>query len=379
MTPPAQTPDGDNWLLTPGPLTTASAVKRAMLHDLGSRDHAFIALTQRVRGALLRIANGNAAHTCVPLQGSGTFAVEALLGTLLPRNGRLLNLVNGAYGRRVTRICGLLGHQCRELVEAEDTPINPAQVDRALAADGAITHVHVVHCETTSGILNPLPAIAAVVARHGRALFVDAMSAFGALPVDMHTPALHAIAASSNKCLEGVPGISFVVSRTDALAAAAGNAHSLSLDLHDQWQVLERNGQWRFTPPVQCLLALDEALRDLEQEGGPAARLQRYQRNCSVLREGMAAMGFRAYLDAAVQAPIIVTFLLPQDPAFHFDTFYAGLNRRGYVIYPGKLTGRDTFRIGCIGRIDEGVMCGLLDAVREVLTDMGMKLPLGNK
>ena len=376
MSPTPQTPDGDPWLLTPGPLTTSSAVKRAMLHDLGSRDQAFITLTQRVRTGLLRIANGSAAHTCIPVQGSGTYAVEAMLGTLLPRDGRLLNLVNGAYGRRVSRICGLLGRQYMELSVAEDQPVDPAQMDRALAADARITHVHLVYCETTSGILNPLPEIATVVARHKRALLVDAMSAFGALPVDVGLPGIQAVAASSNKCLEGVAGLGFCVATTEALRAAVGNAHSLSLDLHDQWQALERNGQWRFTPPVQCLLALDQALNELEQEGGPSARLRRYGDNCAVLVAGMRALGFVPFLPADVQAPIIVTFLMPLDPAFRFELFYDGLHRRGFVIYPGKLTGRDTFRIGCIGRINESVMHGLLQAVREVLSEMGVRLPL---
>lgn len=297
------------------------------------------------------------------MQGSGTFVVEAMLGTLLPRTGRLLNLVNGAHGRRVGRICAMLGRQCQELSFAEDQRVDPMQVERALKADPKLSHVHLVYCETTSGILNPVAEIAAVAARYGRAL-----------PVDVTLPGVQAVAASANKCLEGVPGLGFCIATTAALQVAAGNAHSLSLDLHDQWQALEKNGQWRFTPPVQCLLALDQALTELAQDGGPDARLHRYAHNCTVLVEGMGALGFTPLLPAAVQAPIIVTFLTPADPLFRFESFYAGLNRCGYVIYPGKLTGRDTFRIGCIGRIDETVMRGLLQAVREVMAEMGLSL-----
>jgi 2-aminoethylphosphonate-pyruvate transaminase len=372
MRTPSRTPDGDPWLLTPGPLTTSTATKQAMLHDLGSREHEFIELTARVRAALCAIAGADAAHTCVPMQGSGTFAVEAMLGTLLPRGGRLLNLVNGAYGRRAARICALPGRACTSLDFPEDRPVDAAAVDRALAADPTITHVHLVYCETTSGILNPLADVAAVVAARGRALLVDAMSAFGALPLDVSSPGIEAVAASSNKCLEGVPGVAFCIARRDALAGAAGNAHALSLDLHDQWRGLEHNGQWRFTPPVQVLLALDRALAELHAEGGAAARRARYQRNCDLLLAGMTALGFRPFLDRAVQSPIIVTFLTPADPAFRFHAFHAGLRARGYVIYPGKLTGRDTFRIGCIGRVDESVFRGLLDAVKEVLAEMGV-------
>jgi 2-aminoethylphosphonate-pyruvate transaminase len=251
---------GDPWLLTPGPLTTSLSVKQAMLHDWGSRDQAFIDMTARVREKLTRMVASGGTHVCVPIQGSGTFAVEATIATLLPRDGKLLVLVNGAYGQRMVAICQYLGRACLALETAEDTPSDVAALDRALAADEGITHVAAIHCETTSGILNPVGEVAACVKRHGRSLIIDAMSALGALPLEDGNVPFDAVVASSNKCLEGVPGIGFAIVRTSVIEACKGNSHSLSLDLYEQWRGLEGNGQWRFTPPTHVLAALDRAV-----------------------------------------------------------------------------------------------------------------------
>jgi 2-aminoethylphosphonate-pyruvate transaminase len=366
-----QTPIRDPLLLTLGPLTTGAETKRAMLHDWGSRDTAFIAMTARVRRRLVEIAGGGDL-IAVPVQGSGTFAVEAALGTLVSRNGKVLVLINGSYGQRMARICQVMGRAHRTLETAEDVPVSPAAVDTALAADPAITHVAVVYCETTSGILNPVAEVAAVVQARGRRLLIDAMSAFGALPLDMATLPCDAVMASSNKCLEGVPGIGFVVARAAALAACGGHAHSLSLDLHDQWRYMERSGQWRFTPPTQVLAAFDRALDEFLAEGGVAGRGARYRSNCRILVDGLRAMGFETLLPEDLQAPIIVTVRTPADPRFHFETFYESLRRRGYVIYPGKLTVADSFRVGCIGRLGETEMRGALEAMQATLEEMGV-------
>ena len=361
----------DPLLLTPGPLTTADTTKRAMLHDWGSRDGEFIAMTRRVCRRLADAAGGGDL-VAVPLQGSGTFAVEAALGTFIPRNGKVLVLVNGAYGVRMARILTVMGRAHTVLETPEDVPPSPASVDATLAADPAITHVAMIHCETTSGILNPVAEVAAVVARRGRRLLLDAMSAFGALALDMSSLACDAAVASSNKCLEAVPGIGFVVTRPATLGACEGNAHSLSLDLHDQWRYLERSGQWRFTPPTHVLAALDHALGLFVAEGGVAGRGARYRNNCRVLIEGLRGLGFVTLLPDHLQAPIIVTVRTPADPRFHFETFYEALRQRGYVIYPGKLTVADSFRVGCIGRLGESEMRGVVDAMRAVLAEMGV-------
>ena len=344
-----------------------------MLRDWGSRDSDFIALNARVRARIVDIAGGGGSHVCVPIQGSGTFAVEAAVGTFVPRDGKLLVLVNGTYGRRIERMCAIMGRAHATLETPEDMPNDPAALETALAADAAITHVAAIHCETTSGILNPIEQIAAIVARRGRRLIIDAMSAFGAIELDARETPYDVLLASANKCLEGVPGIGFAVIRTDALAAAEDNAPSLSLDLHDQWRAMEGNGQWRFTPPTHVLAALGQALDEHAAEGGVAGRGARYRRNCDVLVAGMRALGFKTLLPDALQAPIIVTFHTPADPKYDFKTFYDHLHRRGFAIYPGKLTDADSFRIGCIGRVHEDDMRGVLGAIEEALGVMGVE------
>src|SRR5687768_169474 len=365
--------DRDPWLLTPRPPTTSGTVKRARLHDWGSRDRGFIGMNAAIRRRLVELAGAAATHVAVPVQGSGTFAVEAMIGTLVPRDGKLLILVNGAYGKRMARICDYYGRAHATYETAEDVPPDPAEVKRRLGSDPAITHVAAVHCETTSGILNPISEIAAVVAEAGRSLLVDAMSAFGALPVDVQSVPFDALAASSNKCLEGVPGMSFVLIRRSVLEKAAGNAPSLSLDLHDQWKGLEGNGQWRFTPPTHVIAAFHQALEEHAAEGGVEGRGRRYRENCRILVEGMRALGFETLLPDALQAPIIVTFRMPADPRFKFQEFYDRLSAKGYIIYPGKLTVADSFRIGCIGRLGAVEMRGALEAIRATLRELGVE------
>ena len=364
--------DRDPWLLTPGPLTTSVATKEAMLHDWGSRDEEFINTDERVRNRLLDIAEAVETHVCVPIQGSGTFTVEGTIGTLLPREGKALVLINGAYGKRIVRIIDYLGRDCVSLETPEDTPPSVSDLDKALVSDPTITHVLVVHCETTSGILNPIESIANTVASHGRRLLIDAMSAFGAIPLSAKTVPFDAVMASSNKCLEGVPGLGFAIIRREALEAAAGNPHSLSLDLHDQWVNMENTKQWRFTPPTHVIVALDKAIEQFDAEGGVAGRFARYSENCRILTEGMRELGFETLLPDNLQAPIIVTFKMPSDPAFDFSSFYDQVKDRGYVLYPGKLTVAPSFRIGCIGHLGADEIRHALKVVKDVLNNMGV-------
>lgn len=360
-------------LLTPGPLTTSDTVRQAMLRDWGSRDSAFIELTARVCRRLPALVGGAETHVCVPVQGSGTFAVEAALGTLLPRaGGRLLILINGAYGRRMARICDRIARPYVVCESPEDTPPDADRVAALLAEDPSIAHVAVVHCETTSGILNPVAAIADAVAAAGRRLIIDAMSTFGALPLDLRAVKADAVIASANKCLEGVPGIAFALVERDALAACDGNAPSLSLDLHDQHAYMDRTGQWRFTPPTHVLAALDRALDELAAEGGIAARGARYAANCRVLVEGLRALGFETFLPDALQAPVIVTVRMPADARFEFQRLYDLLNADGIVLYPGAVTREASFRIGCIGRVGADDMRRALTAIEAALGTMGV-------
>ncbi len=344
-----------------------------MLRDWGSRDSAFIEITSRIRQRLLALANGSSTHSCALVQGSGTFAVEATLTTLLSRpKGHALLLINGAYGRRIQKICEIAGIKHSVLETAEDTPPTANDVQQLLMEDNNISHVVLVHCETTSGILNPLNKIAAVVAKENKKLIIDAMSSFGALPVDLGEISAEAVIASANKCLEGVPGMGFALIENGALANAKGNASTLSLDLHDQTEYMDRTGQWRFTPPTHVVAALDKALDEHEKEGGTSGRGNRYSQNCRELITGLKDIGFDLFLEERLQAPIIVTVRMPSNPKFEFEELYKLMNEQGIVLYPGAVTREKSFRIGCIGQVYSEDIQRTLEAIRQVLSEMGL-------
>ncbi|MBE1284041.1 MAG: 2-aminoethylphosphonate--pyruvate transaminase [Rhodobacteraceae bacterium] len=365
---------GEPYLLTPGPLTTSRSVKEAMLRDWGSWDGDFRAMTAELRARLVALLGEDAeAFDCVPVQGSGTFVVEAMLSSFIPLDGKALVLANGAYGKRAAETLGYLGRAYTLLDKGDYLPPRGAEVAAALAQDSAITHVVVVHCETSSGILNPLKEIAEATASAGRRLLIDSMSAFGAVSLETGDIAFDAVVSSANKCIEGVPGFGFVLARKQVLEEAKGNSHSLSLDLHAQWAVMEKTGQWRFTPPTHVVAAFLQALREHEVEGGVAGRGARYAQNRDVMVAGMRALGFETLLDDAWLSPIIVTFFCPADPAFDFDSFYNAMKSRGFIIYPGKLTVVDSFRVGCIGQMDKSVMTRVVEAARDALAEMGVK------
>jgi 2-aminoethylphosphonate-pyruvate transaminase len=364
--------DRERILLTPGPLTTTLRTKLAMLRDWGSWDADFNAVTARVRQSLLKIVHGESSHVVVPLQGSGTFSVEAAVATVVPRTGHLLVLDNGAYCKRAARLSALMGRRLTVLPFDESQPVSPQALDAALEEDASITHVVLIHCETGAGILNPLQQVADVCERRGKGLIVDAMSSFGALPIDARETRFDALVAASGKCLEGVPGMGFVFIRRAVLEGCAGNSQSLAMDLHDQHAYMEKTGQWRFTPPTHVLVALAEAIAQFEEEGGQPARLARYTRNYRTLADGMAALGFKSFLDPSVQAPIIVTFHAPGDARYEFKAFYESAKQRGFILYPGKLTQVETFRVGCIGAIGSNEMEQAVHAVALALKDMGI-------
>jgi 2-aminoethylphosphonate-pyruvate transaminase len=370
---PAVSDTGDPLLLTPGPLTTGKRVKEVMVHDWGSRDATFLKINSEVLTRLPEIVNGQGDYVTVPMQGSGTFAVEAMLTTFVPANGKVLLLINGAYGHRAKKILDIAKRATVVHETPEDTPPDLGAVEQLLKADAAITHIFTIHCETTSGILNPIVALGALAQKYRKGYLIDSMSAFGALPLDASQIKPDAIAASSNKCIEGVPGLGFVIARRAAIEATVGNATTLVLDLHDQWKNFEKTGQYRFTPPIHVIVSFHQALMEFFEEGGQPGRGKRYSENCRVLIDGMRALGFQPLLGDNLQAPIIVTFRMPADPNFKFQAFYDALKERGYVIYPGKLTVADSFRIGCIGRLYPDHMRGALAAIRDILNEMGVK------
>ena len=363
----------DPILLTPGPLTTSLETKQAMLRDWGSWDASFNAITGTICKDLVDVVHGQGTHVCVPLQGSGTFSVEAALSNLVPRDGKVLVPQNGAYCQRIVKILKYLGRAHVALDLPEDQHPTGAMIDEALARDPSITHVAQVHCETGTGILNPLAEIAAACAKHRRGLIVDAMSSLGALEIDVSKYPVDAVVAASGKCIEGPPGMGFVIARQAVLEKSQGNSHSLAMDLHDQWTYMQKTTQWRFTPPTHVVAAFRVALDQFKAEGGVPARGARYRKNCETLIDGMAALGFRTFLSRTVQAPVIVTFHAPVDPNYSFKPFYEKVKARGYILYPGKLTQVETFRVGCIGAIDANEMRNVASAVAEVLREMGIR------
>lgn len=376
-TQPLATPAmGEPYLLTPGPLTTSKATKEAMLRDWGSWDGAFNKVTAEVRQTLLDMAGvQDDSFACVPLQGSGSYSVEAALATAIPRDGKALVLMNGAYGQRATKTLEYLGRAFISLDKGDYLPPQPDEVDALLTANPDVTHVFLVHCETSSGILNPLREIADVVKTHGKSLIIDAMSTFGAVPVTVKEIPFDVLVSSANKCIEGIPGFGFVIIRRSVLESAKGRANSLSLDLYEQWVYMERTGQWRFTPPTHSVVAFHKALEQHAIEGGVQGRQARYTRNRDVLVSGMRELGFRTLLEDCWLSPIITTFFCPEHPNFEFMRFYDELKTRQFIIYPGKLTQAESFRIGCIGQIDEYIVHQLLRAIADSLVAMGVDMP----
>jgi 2-aminoethylphosphonate-pyruvate transaminase len=365
---------GEPYLLTPGPLTTAYEVKQAMLKDWGSWDDDFRAMTRDMRRRLLALlGEGSDQYDCVPMQGSGSFCVEAMLGSFVPRDGKVLVLANGAYGLRAATTMDYLGRAKVLLDKGDYLPPRGDEVARILADDPSITHVLAIHCETSSGILNPIEEISEATYAAGRKLLIDSMSAFGAVPLEPSKIKFEAFVSSANKCIEGVPGFGFVIARTSLLEASKGNSHSLALDVHAQWANMEKTGQWRYTPPTHVVAAFIEALKLHEAEGGVSGRGARYARNRDVMVEGMRGLGFETLLASRWLSPIIVTFFCPADPNFVFSNFYDLMKQKGFIIYPGKLTVVDSFRIGVIGRMDEHVMTRVVGAARDALAEMGVE------
>jgi len=365
----------DKPLFTPGPLTTSRTVKQAMLRDLGSRDHEFINIVRDIRSRLLQLAGVEKRdYEAILMQGSGTFSVEAFFSSAVPADGKVLIISNGAYGQRMVKIASTLNIEMTVLEYLEDTIPDLGEIRQTLESDSAITHVATVHCETTTGIVNPIDTIGEIVKKAGKVYFVDAMSSFGGIPIQMKEHGIDYLVSSANKCIEGVPGFGFVLAKTAELEKTERYARSLSLDLYSQWKGLEGNGQFRFTPPTHSLLAFHQALLELEVEGGVEARAERYRNNYEALVTGMRQLGLKEYVDPNLQGYIITSFLYPEHPSFNFQRFYDELNDLGFVIYPGKVSKADCFRIGSIGRLLQSDVEALLLAIEKVLKEMGVDL-----
>ena len=358
-------------LFTPGPLSTSVTVKEAMLEDMGSRDYAFMSAIREIRDELLELAHApkSKGNECVIMQGSGTFGIESTISSVVGSNDVLAVFANGAYGERIIRMASIHKINCLPVRFSEDEIVTPEAVSRFLEANPLVTHVACIHSETTTGLFNPIREIGTVCKKFKKVFIVDAMSSFGGVEFSMPECSIDFLVSSSNKCIEGVPGFAFVLCKKTELEKAKGRARSLSLDLYDQWAGLDENGQFRFTPPTLSIMAFRQALRELAVEGGIAGREKRYRENKTILDEGMKKLGFKLYLKPEIQGHIITSFLYPKDPNFNFERFYKKLNDRGFIIYPGKLTKCDAFRIGNIGQIFPEDVRDLVKVIGEVLKE----------
>lgn len=356
-------------LLTPGPLTTTESVKKEMMFDHCTWDEDYKKITRKIRRDLLKLAHvTEEEYTVVLMQGSGTFGVESVLSSVVGEKDRLLIAANGAYGERMEDIAKHNKISYVTYHEHYDRTPDAKKIAAWLKEDPTITHVSMVHSETTSGILNDIESVGKAVKDAGRVFIVDAMSSFGGVDIPVQEWGIDFLISSANKCIQGVPGFSFIIARKSLLIESAGKARSLSLDLYDQWKTMEADGKWRFTSPTHVVLAFAKAMEELEQEGGIAARNRRYTENNRLLIEKMAELGIRAYIDQKHQGPIITTFFYPEGVKFSFSEMYEYIKERGYAIYPGKLTEADTFRIGNIGEIyreDIEKLCAIIRTFLE--------------
>lgn len=355
-------------LLTPGPLTTSRTVKEEMLYDRCTWDEDYKGITQKIRTQLLALARVQERdYTVVLMQGSGTFAVESVMSSAISDDDKVLIVTNGAYGERIVKMAHCIGLNYREYRVAYNTYPNEAEIKNILEGDQAITHLVMVHCETTTGILNPIEMIAKVAREYSKTLIIDAMSSFGGVEINIHELGIDYLISSANKCIQGVPGFGFVIAKRDKLLACEGNARSLSLDLFAQWREMNKDGKWRFTSPTHVVAAFSKAIDELFAEGGIMARYHRYQNNNQILRDRLERIGIHTYITAEKQSPIITTFLFPSEH-FCFEDFYMYVKERGFVLYPGKLTDVDTFRVGNIGEIyeeDIQALCNIIEDYME--------------
>ncbi len=361
-------------LLTPGPLTTTRTVREAMGTDYSTWDVDYNNVVQEVRSGLVALATDQDGYTATLMQGSGTFSVEATIGSVVPRDGKLLIISNGAYGDRITKITRTLGIDLIDLDHGEQSPPHLDRIRQTLNEDSSITDVAMVHCETTTGMVNPVTEVGLLAKEFSKRYIVDAMSSFGGMPMTMESTHADFIISSANKCIQGVPGFGFVIASRETMESLEGRARSLSLDLHDQWKMMENaGGKWRYTSPTHVLMAFRQALRELHEEGGVEPRYQRYCENQRRLVAGLRSLGFDTLLPDELHSPVITSFYYPADSAFEFTEFYRRMKERRFVIYPGKVSDAECFRVGTIGNVIPEDIDQLVAEISNVAAEMGIR------
>ncbi len=358
-------------LLTPGPLTTSRAVRQAMFVDYSTWDVDYNTVVNHIRDSLVKLATSRPDYTCTLMQGSGTFVVESTIGSVIPPDGKVLVISNGAYGKRISQIVQRLGIDHLLIDQPETEVPDLHRIERALSDDSAITHVAMVHCETTTGMLNPVEQVGKLASDHDKIFILDAMSSFGGIPMSMEGTGADFLISSANKCIQGVPGFGLVVASKTAMQQIEGRARSLSLDLFDQWRTMEDNaGKWRYTSPTHVVCAFQQALKELQEEGGIAARYSRYCENHRRLVVGFEKLGLKLLLPLELCSPVITSFVYPNESWFDFTRFYNKMKSRRFVLYPGKVSNADCFRVGTIGHVFPDDITSLVENVGEVLEEM---------
>ncbi len=339
-----------NILLNPGPATTTDTVKQALVvPDICHREKAFTQLVWQIRQDLLKVVNADDHYTSILFAASGTGALEACLTSIVAPQKKIAIINNGSYGARLLKIAERYQIEAVNFEYPFDQALPLAEIEKQIAADSSIDYVAMIHHETSSGLLNPLSEIGAMCQRLGRRFIVDAMSSYAGVPIDVTTDHIDYLISSSNKCLQGMPGLSFVIANKADLLASAGNARSFYFDLHAQYQSLETNGQLAFTPPVQVMYALRQALDELLTET-VAGRIARYRQNYDRLLTGLNKLGFRCLTPSERQSFILAIVQFPDNGVvYNFDELHDYLYEKGYTIYPQKLPITNTFRLSCLG------------------------------
>lgn len=355
-------------LLTPGPLTTTDSVKEQMLFDHCTWDEDYKKITRDITDKLLDLAHVNKEkYVCTLMQGSGTFGVESVLSSSIGKDEKLLILANGAYGERMTDIAKHNKINYVMYTQDYNKRHDLNKIKDILENDKDITHVSIVHSETTSGILNDIEEVGKIIKNYNKIFIVDAMSSFGGIDIPVEKYDIDFIISSANKCIQGVPGFSFIIAKKEEILKCKNKARSLSLDLYAQWETMNKDGKWRFTSPTHTVLAFNKALDELIEEGGIEKRYERYFNNNRLLINKMEKLGFKTYVDLKYQSPIITSFIYPENANYTFEEMYSYIKQRGYAIYPGKIENINSFRIGNIGEIYEEDIIKLCDIIDEFL------------
>jgi 2-aminoethylphosphonate aminotransferase len=366
-----------NILLNPGPATTTDTVKKSLVvPDICPREREFSVLLNEIRNDLVRIVHGDDQYTSVLFAGSGTAVMDSVINSVIPGNKKIAVIVNGAYGERLVRIARTYKIPCLPIIFDWREKPDLKKLDRLLKNDTSVCCVALVHHETTTGILNPITEVGRIVKKYNCTYIVDAISSYAGIPIDIKESKADFLLSTSNKCIQGMAGLAFVVCKKSALESIKNyEKRSFYLDLYNQYDYLEKTGQTPFTPPVQIAYALKQAIKEYFEEGGDR-RYARYTENWKTLRSGLLDLGFTLLLKEDQESHILLTVIEPEAKNFDFEKMHDYLYDLGFTIYPGKLK-QKTFRLANMGAIYPADITAFLTALKEYLKEHHIILKSG--